>query len=407
MRHRGRRAVAALAFCSLAAGAAVGASPVAGAAGGDEQTIVIAALGPFFDVTTSTESTEWPAAVNARVAALNESGDLGDYTIEVFECDTGLDPNQTEQCARDAVEAGAVASVGFNGTTGTNLLPILEGAGIPAVGTVPVSPAETSSPVSFPLTSGIAGAFEALPIALNDEGAQKQALVITDLGAASAAIEMFVDDSVARQGYTLEESIKVPPDQTDFAPVVASATGDDPEGVSVFIIGEAAATFIRQLRQSGYDGVLASASPFVSPGIIDALGDDAEGIQVPSLLSWQKSKGGKQFRKEMKRYATGESTTDLAANYWLSTWVVGEQLADIISAGETPDAAALLGRMDQLDNFSTQGMTPPISTTGSASAVDSPVPLERFFNPTIVRFEIKDGKLIQLSKKFVDPFEKQ
>ncbi|MGH9050257.1 MAG: ABC transporter substrate-binding protein, partial [Acidimicrobiia bacterium] len=180
MHRRGMRAITALAISAVVSGVvAVGAPGTAGARGGGEQTIVIAALGPFFDATTGTESTEWPAAVEARVEALNRSGDLGDYTVEVFECDTGLDPNDTEQCARDAVEAGAVASVGFNGTTGANLLPILEGAGIPAVGTVPVSPVETSSPVSFPLTSGVPGAFEALPIAIGDEGATNQALVIT------------------------------------------------------------------------------------------------------------------------------------------------------------------------------------------------------------------------------------
>ncbi|MGH9050857.1 MAG: hypothetical protein ACRDY4_14110, partial [Acidimicrobiia bacterium] len=105
--------------------------------------------------------------------------------------------------------------------------------------------------------------------------------------------------------------------------------------------------------------------------------------------------------------AEDEATTDLAANYWLSTWVVGDQLTDIIAAGETPDAATLLARMNALENYKTRGMTPPITTTGSAPAVDTPIPLERFFNPTVVRFEIRDGELVQVSKAFVNPFEVQ
>jgi ABC-type branched-subunit amino acid transport system substrate-binding protein len=414
MHRKGVRAVATAAVVALAAGmlaSGAGASDARRAASGSGQKteIVIGALGPFFDANTGTESSEWPAAVKSRVKAANKAKELGpDVTLKVFECDTGLDPNDTEQCARDAIDQGVVASVGFNGTTGGNLLPLLEGAGIPAIGSVPVSPVETSSPVSFPLTSGVPGAFEALPIALGEKDATTQGLVLTDLGPATAAAQLFVDDSVARQGYTLGTPVQVAPDQTDFAPIVAAATGDDPEGLNVFIIGEAAATFIKQLRASGYEGVLSSGSPFLTESVLEALGDDANGIQVPSLLRWQKSKGGKQFRKEMKQYAKGEAITDLAANYWLSTWVTIELLGQIIESGGTPDAASLLAAAGELDGFNTQGMTPPITTTaGGTEAVDTPIPLQRFFNPTVFMFEIKKGKLVETGKEFVNPFEKQ
>ncbi len=316
MDRRGVRVVALGAALTLMTGMLAGTASARTkhqSSSGAKTEIVIAALGPFFDATTGTKSSEWPAAVKARVKAANKAKELGpDVTLKVFECDTGLDPNDTEACARDAIDQGAVASVGFNGTTGTNLLPILEGAGIPAIGTVPVSPAETSSPVSFPLTSGVPGAFEALPIALGAKGATTQGLVVTDLGAATATAELFVKDSVTRQGYTLGEPVIAAPDQTDFAPIVAAATTGDPEGISVFIIGDAAANFIRQLRQGGYEGVLSSGSPFLTGSVIDALGADANGIQVPSLVRWQKSVGGKQYIKEMKKYAKGEAITDLA-----------------------------------------------------------------------------------------------
>jgi ABC-type branched-subunit amino acid transport system substrate-binding protein len=410
MDRRGVRVVALGAVLALTTGLLAGTASARTKhqdSGGEKTEIIIAALGPFFDATTGTESSEWPAAVKARVKAANKAKELGpDVTLKVLECDTGLDPNDTEACARDAIEQGAVASVGFNGTTGANLLPILEGAGIPAIGTVPVSPNETTSPVSFPFTSGVPGAFEALPIALGEKDATSQGLVLTDLGAATATAQLFVDDSVARQGYTLAEPVTVAPDQTDFAPIVASATAGDPEGLNVFIIGEAAATFIRQLRQGGYEGVLSSGSPFLTGSVIEALGDDANGIQVPSLLRWQKSAGGKQYLKEMKKYAKGEATTDLGSNYWLSTWVTIDLLAKIIDEGGTPDAASLLAAAGALEDYDTQGMTPPITTTASPE-VDLPIPLERFYNPTVFMFEIKKGKVVETGKDFINPFEKQ
>lgn len=243
-------------------------------------------------------------------------------------------------------------------------------------------------------------------MSLGLQGATTQALVLHDLGAASAIGQLFVEDSATRHGYTVAESIAMPLDQVDFAPVIASATRSDPAGISLFVIGEASATFIRQLRQTGYDGVVASASVFLTPAIVEALGDDAEGLQVPSLLSWQRSDGGQQYLAEMAQYAPEEAVSDLGANYWLSTWVVGEQIAEIIDSGETPDAATVLARMNQLDDFDTQGMTPPITTT-QASNVVAPIPLDRLYNPTFVAFEIQDGNVVEVSGEFLNPFEEQ
>jgi len=152
--------------------------------------------------------------------------------------------------------------------------------------------------------------------------------------------------------------------------------------------------------------VLSSGSPFLTGSVIEALGDDANGIQVPSLVRWQKSVGGKQYIKEMKKYAKGEAITDLASNYWLSTWTTIKLLGQIIDDGGTPDAASLLAAASALDGFDTQGMTPPITTTASPT-LDSPFPLERFYNPTVFMYQIKKGKMVETGKDFINPFEQQ
>ena len=368
--------------------------------------IVIGALGPFFDANTGTKSSEWPAAVRARVKAINAAGGIGGKRVDVFECDTGLDPNQTEKCVRDAAAKGVVASLGWNGTTGAQFLPLLQQNGIAAIGSVPVGLDEVNSPVSFPFTAGVPGAFEALPLALGSDGVTKQALVVTDLGAATAGATAFVEDSVKRQGYQLTSTVKIPTDTTDMAPIVASATSGAPEGMNIFIVGSAAGTFIQTLRQNGYKGKLSSGSPFLTQKIIGALGKNADGIVVVSLLKWQGSKNGKQFLKDMKKYAKGEATTDLAANYWLSTWVFEQVAKGIVKAGGTVDAKSVLDAMGKLTNFDTGGMTPPISTT-QAPTIQSPIPLPRLFNPTVVNFVIKNGKQKLVDGKFLNPFEKQ
>jgi branched-chain amino acid transport system substrate-binding protein len=408
MHRKGVRAVAIGAAAALLAGLLAGGASASTRSGKKPsgEPILIGALGPFDVPNPPAKTTEWPAAVKARAKAINAAGGIGGRPVKVFVCNTALDPNQTETCVRDAADAGVVATVGWNGTTGANYFPLLQQEGIAAIGSVPVGLDEVTNPVSFPFTSGVPGAFEGLPIAIGDQGADTQALVLTDLGAPAALAQLLVETSAERQGYDLLQSIKAAPDQTDFAPIVAAATSGDPQGISVFIIGDAAATFIKTLRQGGYTGKVSSGSPFITEGIIEALGDDANGIIVVSLLRWQGSKNGRLFAHDMRTYAKGEALTDLSANYWLSTWVFEQVAKKIAAGGGTVDKTSVLDAMGQLSNFSTGGMTPPITTTAPVT-VESPIPLQRFFNPTVVNFRIKNGKLRLVNGKFINPFEEQ
>jgi ABC-type branched-subunit amino acid transport system substrate-binding protein len=262
--------------------------------------------------------------------------------------------------------------------------------------------------VSFPFTSGVPGAFESLPIVLANAGARKQSLVVTDLGAAAAAALLFIDDAAKREGYDLpsDREIKAAPDTSDFAPIVASATNGDPEGIAVFLVGPAAATFLQQLKQSGYKGEIASGSPFLTPPVLKALGDTGNGMLVVSLLSWQKGKNAKLFAKDMNKYAKKAARTDVTANYWLSTWVFEQVAKQIADAGGTVDAAGVLAAMNQQSSLDTGGMTPTLDFT-TDSTITKPFALTRLFNPTTTLFEVKGGKLVQKGTDFLNGFEKQ
>ena len=99
--------------------------------------------------------------------------------------------------------------------------------------------------------------------------------------------------------------------------------------------------------------------------------------------------------------------TDITANYWLSTWVFEQVATKIIKDGGTVDAASMLAGMNDLTDFDTGGMTPPISTTVPfVTPAAIPIQLPRMFNPTVVQFVIKKGKLKQVSPDFINPFEK-
>ncbi len=112
-----------------------------------------------------TKSPELSGAVLAHAKTINNSGGIKDasgktHKLVVVVCTTKLDPNQAETCARDAVAKDVVAVIGDNSTEGAQIFPILEPAGIPAIGNVVFSPVDATSKVAFPITSGIAGILE-------------------------------------------------------------------------------------------------------------------------------------------------------------------------------------------------------------------------------------------------------
>lgn len=372
------------------------------------EPIKVMALGPFSDPSTGFEYPQWPAAAKARAKYINTHGFLEDasgktHKLEVIVCDAGIDANLAEQCARKAVDEKVTALVGYNGPSGAVIIPILEAAGIPFIGNYPNDALATTSKISFPLVSGGAGEFAGLPLQLQSAGADKQSYVISDLGGTTTGfIQIMVSDTGDRNGIEVLDQTILSADQLDLAPVVAAATDDGAQGVGMFLVGDASKNFINTFSQSGGDQVLGTIAPFVSKQFLDDIGDAADGMVVTSSTRFtKKTKGGRMFARDMRAYDKSLPVDDAGADYWLSTWVferVAETLPDI-----TP--AAMIDAMGKLHDFEIGGMTPPISTDVEFTG-DSPVPLPRLFNPTVVYYEVKNGKLVEVDGKFVNPFEK-
>lgn len=369
---------------------------------GDAVTVMT--YGEFDVPATGTQDPEWPGAVKARAKAINKSGGLEDakgetHEVKVLVCNTGLDPNKARQCAQDAVDANVVAVVGANTSYGDQSLPLLEGAGIASIGTFIGAPIDASSPVSFPLTSGLPGVFTGLPAVLADQGAKTVGAIIPDLGAITGVAELFMGQGATASGATLEPSVLVPADATDLAPYVASGTADDPDGVITVILGDGYANLLQQMAQSGYEGLQASQAGIVTADVIEQAGDAAEGLLLVGAttpFTNTKAPGVKMFRKDMKAYDASLPLNDSAMVSWASMWVLERVAATL----DTIDAASVLDAMGKVSDLDMGGITPPLTTTqGSGIQL-----LDRMYNPTVVFSSVKDGKIKQLKAGFFDPF---
>jgi branched-chain amino acid transport system substrate-binding protein len=362
----------------------------------------VAYIGDFDSLGTS--FFEVPGAVKARVKAINSSGGLKDASGETHKvvattCNSAVDPNKTQSCAQDAIDAGAVAIVGMNAVQSGQVLPLFEQEGIPSIGTAIFGPADASNPVSFPIGSGVAGMFQALPQLLAEQGAKRISYIIPDLGAVTSAVLLFIDQGLALSGAEKGETVLVPPDATDLAPYIATGTAGGVDGIVGYLIGDAQVTLLQQLGAQGYDGLVATQGGLLTQQMLDSAGDAANGLLVAGLYTpytSTKVPGIKQFRKEMKAYDPDLDPNDAALNAWMSMYVF-EQVAETLP---TIDRASLLAAMGAIDGLDTRGVTPPLTTTELS---DVPL-LTRMFNPTVTFSSVRKGKVKALEPGFFDPF---
>jgi len=375
------------------------------------EPVTVATMGEFDVPSAGTKNPEWPGAVQARAKEINKGGGLKDangdtHELKVVVCNAALDPNKAEQCARDAAEAKVAAVIGINSSEEGQMLPILADAGIPVIAPVPVDPAATTNKVSFPITSGVPGAFIAMPELLAEKGAKKISFIYPDIPGAAAA-KLFVDLGVKKGGAEDGGSVAVAPDATDLTPAIEAATKDGNDGVIAFLLGDTQGTLLQTAKQQGVDAKLVTATPFLTPQLLKDLGDVTNGLLVvgTTVPITTKTKGGQQFSKDMKAFDKKLPRTDLAAQNWLGTWVferVAETLAEI-------NAATVLDGMGKIDNMDMGGLTPPLTTTKPFTSSNSTVAavLPRLYNPTVVYATIKNGKVFLVGKKsdpFVNPF---
>ncbi|HZP28353.1 MAG TPA: ABC transporter substrate-binding protein [Acidimicrobiia bacterium] len=385
-------------------GSALAAPASAPAAKFTGDPVKVATMGEFDVPSAGTSNPEWPGAVQARAKAINKAGGLKDasgktHELQVIVCNSALDPNKATQCANDAVAQKVVAVIGINSSEAPQMMPILTAANIPVIAPVVVDPSETTSKNSFPITSGVPGAFIAMPQILAKTGATKISLIYPDIPGAATA-KLFVNAGIKKAGVQDGGAVPVAADATDLTPAIAAATKEGTNGIAAFLLGDAQGTLLRQIKQQGVKAKLSTASAFLTPSLLSSRGDTTNGVLVvgSTVPITTKTKGGQMFQKDMNAFNKKLAQTDLAAQNWLGAWVF-ERVANTLPA---ITAASVLDAMGKLQNMDMGGLTPPLTTTTPFNSPDNPsynALLARLYNPTVVYERVKNGKVFLVGDK--------
>src|SRR5689334_4129338 len=144
---------------SAAAGTAseAEAEPASEGSGGGEEAETEAKGEPLVTWTYTDVNTEGAQYKNIEETTrvyqewINSHGGIGGRPLEAHFCDARGTPNGAAACAREAVDGGAIATVGSYTITGDAVIPILEKANVPQFGNCcAIAPSEFTSPISFP-----------------------------------------------------------------------------------------------------------------------------------------------------------------------------------------------------------------------------------------------------------------
>jgi len=233
------------------------------------------ALGQFFP--------ESRAALAAAELFVNENGGLGGrgnpVTIEI--CVGEVDPNINAECGRQVAEGESIAAVGSAVCTNDTAYPILNEATPPVanIGALTCLPSTFGAPNAYWVNGGLQGAaIVEAAIACTELGSESTYLNLVDVPGIMA-LEPLYNATLERLGCGgVDKLITMARDQFDADPAVAQYGGSD--AVMHLMAPPQPGPIINSAAQQGSESVLIFTPTNMSNVIIEATGENSEGVMV-------------------------------------------------------------------------------------------------------------------------------
>ncbi len=276
------------------------------------------------------------AAVNWANSELNG---VGGRPIKLVSCITSFSVEQSQACAQQLVEAGAVVVLTGLDITANGSLPILEQNGIPVISGLPTTLAELRSDNVVSFSGSITGAY----VAFVADAARNDA---ASIAIAYGEFESFAVPALeygAKVAEQLGMKVTLIPfglGLTDYLPIVQAAIDSGADAITIAAADTACIPIITSLHDLGYEGQVYMVGACAAKEILDQIPDD---IQAKVVFNSEgppnESIEGEMFALVAERYATdpagGAGTVTFRAmmNLWAVLNKVGADAApEAISA---------------------------------------------------------------------------
>ena len=360
-------------------------------------------IGSFTSLTNPEYSApQVKAAMEAAVSDVNAHGGIKGHKLVLDFCDSDYDANQELSCTRSLIAdkvSALVAPQVLADSSGREYTAAAQ-AKVPVIGGQGLSVAELTSPVAFPLASGIPGWVYGATQHLLGSGAKK-IVTLTDTNPVGQFFVGLVKGALQSAGVQPVAQISGDPTSD---PTLATAAGkvisSGADGVVLIDSPPNIPKQIVALKQAGYTGKISTLTALMGPPVIKALGSAANGILLTSQLAFTtdtSNSGVQEFLADMKKYQPSVAIDESAEDSWAAVMLfakVGAGLSDFSSTSV----------LDAFTNLSTPidlGLAPPFAVKGRTSPVAE---FPRVFSEEVQNGTVENGEVQPDGKGFVNPY---
>jgi branched-chain amino acid transport system substrate-binding protein len=218
-------------------------------------------------------------AVEAAVAWMNAEFDgVNGRPVHLETCITSFSVEQSQACAQQLVQAGAVAVINGIDISANGSIPVLEQNGIPVISAIPTTLAEMRSTGAFSFSGGITGAYVAFVADAHARGASSIAIAYGQF----ESFEVPATEYAAKVAEQLGMDVTLVPfpiTTTDFLPVVQAVLDADADAVAFGVADTACVPVITTLHDLGSTGSRYFVGACAAAPILDRI-DDAVQAEV-------------------------------------------------------------------------------------------------------------------------------
>jgi ABC-type branched-subunit amino acid transport system substrate-binding protein len=366
---------------ALIAAAGCGSSGGAGSSGSGGGPIKLLVVSQLQASTFSFPEIEDGA--RAAAAAINAAGGVAGHRIQVDACNDQGDPNIAGTCARTAVQQHYAGVIMTTELYSASVLPLLESAKIPAVGSVPLTAPDFTSPVSFPLSGGNPVDYGGIGYSAGKTGC-KTAAIIRDTASS-------VDESVAAMtrgakaaGLTLKVTVKSAGTSADFASPVSQVVSSGAECLLLAEQPTAIAKIVGAVRQSAKPAMpIYTAAVALPPALVKALGAAANGVIVDESVQLPNASVTPKFWADMTKYRPSAPRTTSSYQSWAAVQIV-KAVAGPAKAFTGPD---LMSALTKANAVTVEGLAQTLNYSKPRTGTSFP----RIFNTSIFAWKINKG----------------
>lgn len=295
------------------------------------------------------------AAQAAADYANDYLGGLGGHEIEIVRCQDKADGASAAACANQFVQEGVATIVAGQPAITDQIVPVVQGAGIPWVGSSPSGAAELGAANADFFSSGFIGLLAAEAVYAKEQGYTNVTMIGSENPQLIGAVNAVGKPLFQGQGVTLD-LVTVPQGTADATSQVTAATQSNPDALSIVADNTVCQSVLSGLSTIGATQPKFVNSSCVAPEVLEAVGES--GIDGTVL------------------FTTGDTTGD-DEEAQLYRAVMQEYAPDADPGGITPTGyLSMLGFVRAVNAGGVTGdVTPESIATAIKAATDVPLPI--------------------------------